>query len=192
MVVSLVAYICKKAAGDKEEMKQLRGALDGAIRELGHRDESVVNRLLTTIDRMADSLRPAVRQAVAPIGETASQLTVTDQARAYGMSLGAAEKAAILSEVPVEVGKEDDYRLRITELDMENGSCKVALATDEENRVSARITDPAFALPNNAYVLAMAAQQLIVVRAKPTLKDGELERLFISDLVSDKGKTSAG
>lgn len=186
MVVSLVAYICKKAAGDKEEMKQLRGALDEAIRELGHRDESVVNRLLTTIDRMADSLRPAVKQAVAPLGETASKLTISDQARSRGISLGSAEKAAILSDAPIEVGKEEAYLLRITELDMETGSCKVALATEEENRVSAKITDPVFSLPNNVYVLAMATQNYITVKAKPTLRDGELERLFISDMVTDK------
>jgi len=35
LVVSLVAYICKKASGDKEEMKQLRGALAAIIHQPG-------------------------------------------------------------------------------------------------------------------------------------------------------------
>ncbi|MDQ2762039.1 MAG: hypothetical protein M3Y22_00620, partial [Pseudomonadota bacterium] len=106
LVVTLVAYTCKKAAGDREEMKQLRGALEVAIRELGHRDETVVGRLLTTIDRMADSLRPAVRQVVAPIGESVGSVTVSDPSRTKGASLGAADKAAILSDAPLEVGPE--------------------------------------------------------------------------------------
>ncbi len=187
LVVTLVAYVFKKAAGDREEMKQLRGALDEAIRELGNRDQGTIDRLLTTIDRMADSLRPAVKQTVSPIGETASSITVSDQTYRHSTSLGTAEKAAILSEPNVEVGKEDAYQLTITELDMETGSCKVALITEGENRTSAKITDPVFGIPKNVYVLAMAAQKVITVRAKPILKDGELDRLFISDLVSDAG-----
>ena len=60
LLVSLVAYIFKKASGDREEMKQLRGALDLAIHELGNKDRTTVEKLLGTIDKMADNLRPAV------------------------------------------------------------------------------------------------------------------------------------
>lgn len=42
-------------------------------------------------------------------------------------------------------------------------------------------------MPNNDYALAMAAKQQIIVRAKPTMKDSEIERLFISDIVRRPG-----
>lgn len=181
LTTTLIAYVFKRAAGQREEMKQLRGALDLAIKELGTRDQPVVDKLLSTIDKMADALRPAARQAVAPIGETAKTLTVGGTGSANRVTVGAAEKAAILSDVPVEVGDERDYRIVITELDMDAGTCKVALADEPENRYAGRITDPAFSSPNNRYVLAMAAREPLRVRAKATLRDGTIDRLFISD-----------
>jgi hypothetical protein len=182
LVVTLAAYICKKAAGDREEMRHLRGALDIAIRELGHRDESVVDRLLATIDKMADSLRPSARQAVAPIGQTARTFTIKSRDSAVaGGTFDAADKEAILSESPIEVGQEGVYAVRFTEMDVETGSCKVALDPITTERVSAKITDPDFLVANNKYVLALAAQATIKVTAKPTIRDGEMEKLFISN-----------
>ena len=79
-------------------MRHLKGALDLAIKELGTRDQAVVDRLLGTIDKMADALRPAARQAVAPIGETADTLTVGDVRHEREVIIGAAENDAILAE----------------------------------------------------------------------------------------------
>lgn len=181
LFVSLVCYICKRAAGQREEMKQLRGALDVAIRELGHRDQAVIDRLLGTIDRMADNLRPAVKQSIAPIGESSSAMTIGDRDLKIRTSLGEEDKAAILSEPPAEVGEEGSYSIKLSELDMETGSCKVFLEEELEERIGGRITDPAFSLPNNLYVMAMAAQKFIEVTAKPVLRAGAIERLFISN-----------
>jgi hypothetical protein len=182
LVVTLVSYVFSKAAGDREEMRQLRGALDVAIRELGTRDQSVIDKLLSTIDRMAENLRPAVKRSVAPIGETAATMTVSDLAQTRRSVYGAAEKAAILSDADVEVGPESNYRIRISEMDMKTGACKVSLEAEPAERVSARITDPVFTVPNNTYVLAMAAQSLLTVRAKPLSRGGEFEMLYISDV----------
>lgn len=184
LTVVLVTYVFKRAAGQKEEMRQLRGALDEAIKQLGTKDQPVVDRLLDTIDKMADALRPAARKAVAPIGDTASTLTIGSVDGGQQTVVGPAEKAAIVSASPVEVDIERTYQIWITELDMDAGTCKVAMEGDPDARFAARITDPAFATPNNKYVLAMAARAPLLVKAKATLKDGEIERLFISDSTS--------
>ncbi len=181
--VSLVTYIFQKAAGNKEEMKQIRGALDVAIRELGARDDATVNRLLDTVDRMAESLRPSVRQAVAPIEQTARTITIKNESETTRGVFGGADKEAILSEVPVEVGPEAVYSLRFTEMDVETGTCKVSLDPTSTSRTPAKITDPALAIPNNKYVLALAAQTIIEIMGKPTLRDGGIEKLFISNTV---------
>ncbi len=93
-----------------------------------------------------------------------------------------------MSEAPVEVGKEEVYQVKFTEMDMENGSCKVELAEHGQKRIPGKITDPEFILANNAYVVAMARKEFIRVRAKPTFKEGEINRLFISNLVPPSGE----
>jgi hypothetical protein len=180
LTVTPVTYIIAKAAGQREEMKHLRGALDTAIQVLGHRDEAVVTRLTQTIEKMADALRPSVRQAVAPIGRSASTLSIGD---ASGMHrVGLAEKETIMATEQAEVQPETTYEVIITELDMESGSCKLAILPESDDRHKGAITDPAFAVPNNRYALAMAAKSPISVRAKAVTKDGEIEKLFISDV----------
>lgn len=184
LTVTLVTYIIAKAAGQREEMKQLRGALDTAIKELGHRDDALVSRLSQTIEKMADALRPSVKQAVAPIGKTARTLTIGDSEGGPRAVVGPAEKEAIMQTEEAEVQPEANYDVRITELDMETGSCKLSLPDDPEERHKGVIIDPAFSVPNNAYALAMAARKEITVRAKAIIKNGELEKLFISDAVA--------
>lgn len=182
LLATLITYIVTKAANNREEMRHLRGALEAAIKELGHRDQPVVDRLLTTIDKMADALKPAVKQAVSPVGETASTMTIGDGSGLRMAFVGPAEKASIMADDPIEVGAEQSYHVLITELDMETGGCKIAFLDDPEPRFSGKITDPAFSIPNNNYVLAMAGRKEIIVRAKATLKSGEIERLYISDI----------
>lgn len=181
LFVTLITYVFRRAAGQREEMKHLRGALDEAIRVLGVRDQSVIDRLLQTIDKMADSLRPAARQAVTPIGETARTLSVHGVSSGGGFTLGKAEKDAINTDAEIEVTEESTYHIFISEIDTENGSCKIRLVHEPERRFDGKITDPAFSAPNNKYVLALASKSEIVVRAKSTLKDGEMQTLYISD-----------
>jgi hypothetical protein len=68
-------------------------------------------------------------------------------------------------------------------MDMETGACKVALEPNSDDRSAGKITDPEFMLPNNKYVLALAAQTFIRVVAKPLIHDHEIERYNISNTV---------
>lgn len=183
LTVMVIGYTFARAAGKKEEMKLLSRALESSIRELGSRDQPTIDRLLTTVEHMADSLKPAVKRAVAPIGTSAHTLSVGAASSAIRATIDEADKAAINSPAGLSVDDERDYVVLITELDMQTGACHAAIdREDPERRFSARITDPAFALPNNAYVLAMAAVETLAVRAKATIRDGQIERLFISNL----------
>lgn len=183
LLASVVSYIVAKAAGRREEMRQLRGALDTAIRELGTRDQGSLERALATIDKMADALRPAVRQAVEPVGKTASTLTIGSGERR--VVIDAADREAVMSDDPPEISPEGDYLVRITELDMETGSCRLALADEPDTRVPGRIVDPAVGIPNNPYVTAMASCRPLRVRAKAVIRDGSIERLYVSDSVPE-------
>lgn len=182
LAVALVSYVFKKAAGDQEEMRQLRGALDEAIKQLGTKDQSVVDRLLSTVDRMADVLRSSVKQAVAPIGTSARTLSISESGSAKVMKIGIAERDAIMAEEPTDIGEEQAYTILITELDMETGACRWSSPTEPETRTLGRITDPALIVPNNPYALHLAAKTPLRVRAKAASRDGEITQLYISNI----------
>lgn len=182
LIVASISYVFKRAANQRAEMKELRGALDLAIRELGTKDQKVVDRMLSTIDKMADALRPAAKQAVAPIGRTASTLSFSSpESTPHEVVVDEADRDAILADNDLDVGEETTFKILITELDMETGGCRVTFPDATDERILGRITDPAFAMPNNPYAVAMAAKSWFSVKAKPTLRDGVIERLFISN-----------
>lgn len=192
--VVLISYVFKRAAGQREEMKHLRGALDTAIRELGTRDQAVIDRLLDTVDKMADSLRPAAKKAVEPIGRTASTLSIGSVDRTRQVVLGSAEKDAITAKSDPEILPEQTYEVLISELDWEKGGCLLSLAPYESpSRIAGTITDPLVMNSNSPYAIAFAAKRPMRVRAKASIRDGAIERLFISDTAEpdERNETAA-
>jgi hypothetical protein len=182
LLVALITYIFARAANKREEMKHLRGALETAIKELGNRDQAVVKRLLGTVDKMADALKPATREAVNPIGRTAQRVTVSGgDPGVEPMVLGTAEREAIESRTPVEVTPEDTYEVLFTEMNLDKHTSRVLFMDGTDLRLPAEISDPAIQVPNNPYAVAFAAKVAIKVRAKATLRDGTYEKLHISN-----------
>lgn len=181
LTVALVSYIFAKLAGNKAEMKELRGALETAIKEIGNRDQKVVERLLDTVDKMAASLRPAAKQAVTPIGRTASTLSV-DGAGVKSFKVGIAERDAIEASDPPEISEETTFRVRLHEMNMDTATCKVSFSDEPDERTPATITDPVASLPRNPYAEAFAAHAEITVKGKVATRDGKIEKLYISDV----------
>lgn len=181
LTAGLITYILTYAAGKREEMRHLKDSLDAAIRELGNRDQAVIEKLLGTIDRMAESLRPAAKQAVAPIGESVSKLTIGTPTEPSKITLDLEDKNAIIAESAPEVDDEKKYHVKISELDLENGKCKLRLMDDPAIRYDGRITDPALSMPDNKYILAMSAHAELVVRAKAVIKDDKIVEIYISN-----------
>ena len=184
---SVITYIFTRSANKREEMRNLRLALETAIRELGHRDDAQVSRVLDTVDRMTDSLRGAARLAVSPIGRTASKLTVGDaDPSGSRVVIEQPERDAIFSSDDLEVGSVIENEIFITELDLINGSCKFNFAGDSGKRIAGRITDPALMVPRNPYTTALTDKISIRVVGKPLLKNGDIDRLVISDSLPPK------
>lgn len=184
LTVSLVSYIFSRLAKNKAEMKELRGALETAIKELGNRDQMVIDRLLDTVDKMADALKPSARQAVSPIGATVSSMSVSSRApHAKSTVIGIAEKETISASDPAEIIDEKIYHITIHEMNKDNVSCKISLDDDPDARIASIITDPEVAAPNNVYAMAFAADTMIPVKAKAAIRDGIIEKLYISDTV---------
>ena len=178
VLTAILAWLFARSANRRDEMKALKDSLDKAIETLVGNNQQTVDRMLSTMERMADALRPAVREAVKPIGRTCTQMTiggnvVVDQAAAD----------AIRSETVDEVSAEKTWRVRITELDVESGTAKVRFDGDAqvERRVKAIITDPSVKVLGNAYAQGLLSQAELEVRGKATLRDGEIAQLYISN-----------
>jgi hypothetical protein len=181
--VALITFVLSSNARKEQEMKHLKDSLDVAIRELGNRDTKVIESLIGVIDKMASELRPAAKQAVAPLGTSAAQLTVsTGEGIVVGtFDIADAEEIRKLGEN--ELTETRAVVVRLSELDTVRGSCKVHLeGSPDTMRVPALISDPLLQMKNSAYALALASGEKISVRAKLQLVGGEVAKLYISDL----------
>jgi hypothetical protein len=177
----ILTWMFAKASNNRAEMKAIKDSLDKAIAELAGYNRELIPALLGTVDKLAESLRPAMREAVAPIGKTCTHLTIgsvppIDEAKAH----------AIRSPVADDVTDERSWDVLITEMDYESRSAKVRfMDMDEEGqddrRVKAIITDPAFGVIENLYMRAFAAQTELRVRGKALLKEGEIQMLYVSN-----------
>lgn len=176
-IAAVVGYVFNRRKG--EEMKHLSAALNKTLDQQATAQE----RMLATIERLADALQPAVRQALAPIGQSVESINLRGKGESQPRvvldretkELAAADKDNTITESRQMSGI-------ISELDMLTGSCKVALGSDPSTRVSAKVVDPVIGRPNNPYVQAMAQLSVLDFIAKAEIDaEGEVVTLFISD-----------
>jgi hypothetical protein len=191
LAATAITYVFKRAANQREEMKQLRGALDNAIKELGHKDQGNIDRLLSTIERMADALTSSAKSAVAPIGVSANTLTIGPVSSKDKLVIDAETKKKIHAERNLDISDEKILNVLISELDLMNGSCKIGLSGDQEIRYNGIISDPALSIPMSVYAIALAMQIEISVKGKIVTKyDGTIEKIYISDSLTKVSEIS--
>lgn len=182
MVTAIVAYAVHKASGNREEMKLLSERLEQAIKELGNRDQQVIDRMMSTIEKMADALRPSVRAAVEPVGEECDTLTIGSKLDKYKAVIDKPARDAILAGDLASITDLREWEVVFTELDKESRTGKVRIIGDDTNsRIRAEVNDPAFLLSDNKYLHSFAHESTITIKAKAMLKDGEIDRLYVSD-----------
>ena len=174
LLTTLVQYVLSRR--DKDEMKYLSEALQQALRN----NQATVDKLMDTIDKMADALRPAARQALAPVDRSCKRIDLYASGEKFA-ELGAEHKRAFADAESVISDHSAVFAGLISEFDMTTGACKVTLDGDIV-RIPAQVTDPIFHRPNNPYVEAMAATRALRFVAKAELNaDGEPMKLYISD-----------
>jgi hypothetical protein len=175
VLATVVAYVLSRRSG--EEMKLLKDALDKALAN----NAQTTEKLISTIDRMAEALRPSARLAATPIDKSCSNIDLySGQSKIVDLDHSKKEyfsQPARANFLPTRC-----YSGTVSELDVKTGSCKVSLG-ESEQRLPAEITDPIRVMPNNPYALALASQQPISFMAKAELDEGDdITKLYISDL----------
>ena len=184
----LVAYIICKASNNRVEMKALKEILEQQLSDKAQHDAALTERLLDLVEKMADNLKPSVRQAVSPIGATCDRIDLAPRSEGTAFSIDQATKDAIMSDgEDDEITNQRSFRVTIVELDRERATAKIRLGdeeaseSDEDPRVSAQITDPGFASPSNPYYRSLATNKPITVTAKAALRSGVIRTLYVSD-----------
>lgn len=174
LLTTLVQYVLSRR--DKDEMKYLSEALQQALRN----NQGTVDKLTDTINKMADALRPAARQALTPIDRSCKNIDLYASGEKFAELSGDHKRAFADADLAIS-DHTAVYAGLISEFDMTTGSCKVTLDGDVA-RIPAQVTDPIFNRPNNPYVEAMAAMRMLRFVAKAELNsDGEPLKLYISD-----------
>jgi hypothetical protein len=183
-MTALVAYILAKNANKEEQSEKSLKLYLKALHDQGHRDQKTINRCLDLIEKMATDLRPSAKQAVAPIGKSASTLTLLDgEGKNFGV-FNEHDAEQIRKPEPNELTGIEKIKVRFTELDKQRGTAKVHLdGMPTNHRISALVHDPLVKDVNNVYSLALASDEPIYVQAKLQYKSGELSKLYIFDSV---------
>lgn len=178
VLTAVVAYILSKRG--KEEMEQLAAALKQSLSQ----NQELQGRLLETIDKLADGLAAASRQAMYPVGRSCQTVCILDQdKKETGIAADKAFKEYLEKNKEQVITKETSYTGRISELDRVTGACKVSLDDDPDDmRINGLISDPMLQVSSNPYVVAFANNDKLKFQAKAQLdSNGDLVKLFISD-----------
>jgi hypothetical protein len=188
ILVNMLNAVLAKQAGRKDADDRVMEAVKMVLEQRDQQSEKSHSALLEslrmsldTIERIVRDLRPAAKQIVAPIGTTCSKLTI-GRLDHNPLQLDAVDKEVIQQGPDITVTETEVHKLSISELDIVTGGCKVTIPGSAKARYPGSITDPVVYLPDNPYSNAMNSQRMIRVKAKLTLKEGEIHKIFISDL----------
>lgn len=192
IITAIMAFIVARSSNKSEEMRHLRELLEQQLSAQTGQNERTTERLLQTIEKLSDSLRASLKQAVTPIGQSCRHIDIIPHGR-DSFSIDQATKDAILSsDDDTQLTPLRDFRIVITEMDKERGTAKVRLieqdgdseadSEDESTaRINAKISDPAFEATDNAYLASFVSGSALSVKAKASIKDGLIRMLYVSD-----------
>jgi hypothetical protein len=183
-VEHVVNFILAKFSGRKTDMEKFMNLLETMLQENGQTTRAALDANVRVVELMANAQRPAARRFVAPIGESCAIAAIGSSERA--LPVDKAVKDAILAPAPSVISDATISLVLISELDMETGGCKVRFQQGEESdtRIPCEITDPIVKLAKNPYATAMKEVTWLNVRYKAQIKDGDIEKLYISEIAA--------
>ena len=142
----------------------------------GHmREKEWLQKLVETL---AGINRAPLRDVPQPVGKSVREMRIGSLPNMVQVDEPAAE--VLRSHEHLTGGDTDKFRARIEGVFKTNGACRIRLL-DIDKVVPGKITDPALGRPGNVYTAALNDGATLLVAAKPTLRDGEIKRLFVSD-----------
>ncbi|MCC7038019.1 MAG: hypothetical protein IT560_12050, partial [Alphaproteobacteria bacterium] len=121
----------------------------------------------------------SARKMVEPIGHSCSHLKHRIKDTTILLA-DEADASVIRSDEDLEVTDLKNYNCKVEGVDKVTGACKIWLP-DSTKPIIGKISDPQLHNRGNVYTRALDQGGEIIIKAKATLKEGKIHRLFISD-----------
>jgi hypothetical protein len=134
--------------------------------------------LQSRIEQLVDTDRGFLRNLPAPVGNSVRRLQIG--APSIGPLIDEPAAEVLRAKEPLELGDTAELDVVVEGVFKTNGACRLRLVSDDRI-VSGKITDPALGMPNNVYTAALNQGVQLRVTAKPTLKNGLVQTLYVSD-----------
>ena len=132
------------------------------------------------ISQLAQYNRQPMRDMVAPVATRSCRTIKHYAGTPYETTIDPPLADVMRSKEDLEVGISQTYNVIVLGVDSVTCSCRVQL-TDTGQVVRGRITDPMLSQAHNPYTASLDNHSVVTVTAKPIIKDGEIERVYISD-----------
>lgn len=172
MSEKILEAMVQQLSDERAHSKEMANMAIGAV--MADKD-----RLYDTIAQLAEANRSSARGLVEPVGRSCATVT-----HSFGkvpfLVADEADAEVIRADEPLEVLEMTEYRCRVEGVDTTNGHCKLLIA-GVPGPVSGRISDPALMSAGNIYTSALNLKSDIIVMAKATVKNGAIQKLFVSD-----------
>jgi hypothetical protein len=141
----------------------------------GHmKDKAWLQRL---VRNLVDENRRPLRELPEPVGKTV-RVTQTGSGK-EPLVIDEPSAEVLRSREPLKLGEDGEYDVQIDGVFKTNGACKIKIL-GTNSIVSGKISDPSLEEPKNIYTQALNEGAVLHVRAKPTLKEGKIQKLFIT------------
>lgn len=178
-----LAWLLKWHGGRKVEATVHMDKLIETLKEANRHAEAENDAWRATLLDLVDKLKPAAQNIVAPVGRSAGTLAIGSGAMP-SVIVDEPMAEAIRSKDEIEVLDMEQMTFRIDGISLHNRQLKVEFAEDPGKFFSADVRDPAFEQETNPYKAAFAANQVVTVEAKRALKQGQLYKLYVMNLLS--------
>jgi hypothetical protein len=136
-------------------------------------DKAWLQELVTELVR--EHRRP-LRELPDPVGRTVRTMTLGKE---NPIIIDEPTAEVLRSHEGLELGDTVECDVELVGVFKNNGACRIKLLGSDKV-VLGKISDPALDQPNNIYTRALNEGRALRVVAKPTLKDGQLYKLFIT------------
>jgi hypothetical protein len=179
-VTAIVKYVIGRLSGSEKNDVNAQETVQKAMAEVGLTSRHAIDAVV----RMATYQRAAARLLAHPVGEACSQVRIGSNGSVALLVDRSVRDGLDAPGGDVIVAPARVYEIMLSELDLKNRSCKFQMReeNDPDHRVNGEITDPVVQLANNPYSAALSAQRWLSVQAKAEIREGELEKLYISDI----------
>lgn len=181
IISAVSSYILQKNANRKtEELMDRINEIEKLINDSGIKDKKILSTIMQKIEKMPRKYRKAAQQAIAPLGQYASELKITTHDGQNEINLDIQDAIQIRRMDDEIVTELKEITIYISELDKKRRTAKIYIEGEDPNvRFSTNIFDPYILKRKNIYIDALGSDESIKVNAQQLIKANKIKKVFI-------------